>query len=783
MGMDFQPEVGLYNQEHFVQNGAMSPQTPYSPSQYNMNQQLSNHTPSRPTTQINARAAELKAQLLKERKARGGSATPPVSGPSSRQAALVDTSSSRSPKTPITATKDREQEVNDLISQYSETKPPANGSAKQNAPNVDNTPSNSSQVSKHPNCSAKSEKPSVGSAANALKPSTSGRSDTLIMANANQKRHDSNGSISEGEIFEDKDTPKKPAPSSEPRERQTISKPIIRGDDLSQTLSHRPLKPSYNRGPREESPPRREQPTIPRSYPQRSYDDRREDSHLRPERRQPEQKSELVPASEYYKRRSSRDEDYHKAEASSAQKQKPQNTPNNTTNLADILAQDEDLREWLEITGYHNAPYRNKILSRRRALAKLDAERKKILADIEADERGLPATPGPQAPASMLPPPIPNKAESHPEPTTAPMEIDTNESKRDKPPNKRTYSDIDDRRDGGSSRKVARTDDHSREPRVKEERSREDEDYDFRRPRSSGYGSDRRSSLGRREERGSDRHRYDNDRNSRGGRASSRDRDMDGRRAYDNRPPARPGTSDSDSYYRDDHQERRPFVQVGGYRGRAYDPNYKSRARGRGRGDFQSHMQHEERNLNESFFGNKLATSKPYRDSRGFNKGGKGDTRYFIVKSFNEDNVLKCIADSVWTTQLQNGPTFKEAFENSKNVILVFSINKSRAFQGYARMESLPGTVEIPKWQESINWESAGAFKVKWLVICSTRFHRIGHLKNAFNDNQAVLIGKDGQEIEENCGAGLIELIDDEAREALKNWRYEGDDEYRNDYR
>jgi hypothetical protein len=86
-------------------------------------------------------------------------------------------------------------------------------------------------------------------------------------------------------------------------------------------------------------------------------------------------------------------------------------------------------------------------------------------------------------------------------------------------------------------------------------------------------------------------------------------------------------------------------------------------------------------------------------------------------------------------------------------------------------MESLPGSVKIPHWQRAINWESAGAFKVKWLVICSTRFNRVGHLKNPLNENQAVLIGKDGQEIEEICGAGLVELIDDEAELALSTWR------------
>lgn len=82
-------------------------------------------------------------------------------------------------------------------------------------------------------------------------------------------------------------------------------------------------------------------------------------------------------------------------------------------------------------------------------------------------------------------------------------------------------------------------------------------------------------------------------------------------------------------------------------------------------------------------------------------------------------------------------------------------------------MESIPGSASVPDWQKQINWESAGAFHVKWLVICSTRFHRIGHLKNSLNEGQAVLIGKDGQEIEEGCGRALVECIDEEVEGAI----------------
>lgn len=85
-------------------------------------------------------------------------------------------------------------------------------------------------------------------------------------------------------------------------------------------------------------------------------------------------------------------------------------------------------------------------------------------------------------------------------------------------------------------------------------------------------------------------------------------------------------------------------------------------------------------------------------------------------------------------------------------------------------MESLPGTVEAPSWQKSINWETAGPFRVRWLVIYPTPFHRVGHLKNALNENQAVLVGKDGQEIEATCGTDLVQLMDEEADEALMTW-------------
>ena len=57
--------------------------------------------------------------------------------------------------------------------------------------------------------------------------------------------------------------------------------------------------------------------------------------------------------------------------------------------------------------------------------------------------------------------------------------------------------------------------------------------------------------------------------------------------------------------------------------------------------------------------------------------------RKYILKR----NMLKTELDlqSIWTTQKENGKIFNAAFLTCKNVVFVFSVNHSRAFQGYVR--------------------------------------------------------------------------------------------------
>lgn len=66
--------------------------------------------------------------------------------------------------------------------------------------------------------------------------------------------------------------------------------------------------------------------------------------------------------------------------------------------------------------------------------------------------------------------------------------------------------------------------------------------------------------------------------------------------------------------------------------------------------------------------------------------------RYFMIKSWNHDNVLQAMKDDVWATQEKNEKLLTEAFRTSRHVILLFSVNKSMAFQGYVHLPPFPLT-------------------------------------------------------------------------------------------
>ncbi|XP_065858115.1 uncharacterized protein [Euphorbia lathyris] len=146
------------------------------------------------------------------------------------------------------------------------------------------------------------------------------------------------------------------------------------------------------------------------------------------------------------------------------------------------------------------------------------------------------------------------------------------------------------------------------------------------------------------------------------------------------------------------------------------------------------------------------------------NKGKLYNTRYFIIKSLNHDNLQLSVQRGIWATQVMNEPILEEAFQNSGKVILIFSVNMSGFFQGYAQMMSSVGWRRDNIWSQGCGRSNpwGRSFKIKWLRLNDLPFQKTLHLKNPLNDYKPVKISRDCQELPKDVGEALCELIDGE---------------------
>ncbi|KAK9064344.1 hypothetical protein SSX86_015725 [Deinandra increscens subsp. villosa] len=139
----------------------------------------------------------------------------------------------------------------------------------------------------------------------------------------------------------------------------------------------------------------------------------------------------------------------------------------------------------------------------------------------------------------------------------------------------------------------------------------------------------------------------------------------------------------------------------------------------------------------------------------------QGTSRYFIVKSCNRENLELSVQQGVWATQRSNEAKLNEAFDSVENVILIFSVNTTRHFQGCARMTSkIGGSVGGGNWKSEHGTAHYGRnFCLRWLKLCELSFHKTRHLRNPYNENLPVKISRDCQELEPSIGEQLASLL------------------------
>ncbi|KAG6302451.1 hypothetical protein E4U09_002929 [Claviceps aff. purpurea] len=148
----------------------------------------------------------------------------------------------------------------------------------------------------------------------------------------------------------------------------------------------------------------------------------------------------------------------------------------------------------------------------------------------------------------------------------------------------------------------------------------------------------------------------------------------------------------------------------------------------------------------------------------------KKGTRYFLVKSSTMTNVMRSQQDNLWVTQNKNGSLLAQAFLESKTVVLFFSVNRSKAFQGYAHMTSLPdASIPPPLWITATanDMHTTHPFHIHWVKTAEISFYEFAHLKNALNEHLSVSVGRDGQEYPQDCGRRMVQVMNRVAAAAV----------------
>ncbi|XP_053683790.1 YTH domain-containing protein 1 [Sabethes cyaneus] len=139
------------------------------------------------------------------------------------------------------------------------------------------------------------------------------------------------------------------------------------------------------------------------------------------------------------------------------------------------------------------------------------------------------------------------------------------------------------------------------------------------------------------------------------------------------------------------------------------------------------------------------------------------ETRFFLIKSNNTENVTISKTKGVWSTLPPNEANLNQAFRESRNVILVFSVKESGKFAGFARMAA-----EARRDLPAVEWvlppgmsakALGGVIKIDWVCKKELPFTSTTHLYNPWNENKPVKIGRDGQEIEPKVAEELCRLF------------------------
>ena len=175
---------------------------------------------------------------------------------------------------------------------------------------------------------------------------------------------------------------------------------------------------------------------------------------------------------------------------------------------------------------------------------------------------------------------------------------------------------------------------------------------------------------------------------------------------------------------------------------------------------------------NNSLYKKEKYIIKEYPDLIDINKNNSNilkeintDCKFFIIKSFSEEDVHKSIKYGVWSSSKYGNNILSKAFNITKEkgsfVYLFFSCNGSGRYVGVAKMLSPCDFNKIfDYWTQDNKWP--GLFEVEWIFIKDVPFKEFKNIIITMKDGEIKHISnaRDTQEIPYEQAKNMLNIIE-----------------------
>jgi hypothetical protein len=142
-----------------------------------------------------------------------------------------------------------------------------------------------------------------------------------------------------------------------------------------------------------------------------------------------------------------------------------------------------------------------------------------------------------------------------------------------------------------------------------------------------------------------------------------------------------------------------------------------------------------------------------------FDLSPKG-ARFFIIKSYSEDDIHRSIKYSIWCSTEYGNKRLDAAYRERDGrgpVYLLFSVNGSGHFCGVAAMTSAVDYQSSASVWAQDKWK--GTFGVRWIFVKDVPNSQLRHIKLENNEGKPVTNSRDTQEVLGEKGLQVLRII------------------------